>query len=68
MKEFEKLSGKEMGVVRMSLGLVSNWDDVERIVEFARMMGDGGMRKQFAEEREAKKEREAEKLVSSEAC
>ena len=36
---FEKHMGRELGVVRMSLGLASDFRDVQRVVQFAGMMG-----------------------------
>ena len=35
----EERFGHELGVVRISLGLVSDFKDVYRVVEFAQMMG-----------------------------
>ena len=37
--KLEEQFGHELGVVRISLGLVSDFKDVYRVVEFARMMG-----------------------------
>ena len=36
---FEKIVGRELGVVRISLGLASNFQDVWRVVQFATMLG-----------------------------
>ena len=36
LKEMENLAGRELGVVRMSLGLGSDWGDVKRLIEFCR--------------------------------
>jgi hypothetical protein len=49
LKEMEELAGRELGVVRISLGLVSNWADVERVIRFAEMMGDPVRRGELAE-------------------
>ena len=38
LREFEARVGHELGVVRISLGLASNFLDVWRILEFARSM------------------------------
>ena len=35
LKDFERLVGRELGVVRISLGLVSNFLDVWRVLRFA---------------------------------
>ncbi|THH29541.1 hypothetical protein EUX98_g4653 [Antrodiella citrinella] len=40
MKEFEQHVGYELGVVRVSLGLASNFQDVYRVVKFASSMGE----------------------------
>ena len=34
LKDFERLVGRELGVVRISLGLVSNFSDVWRVLRF----------------------------------
>jgi molybdenum cofactor sulfurtransferase len=39
LKDFEEKVGREVGVVRVSLGLVSSFQDVWRILQFAKMMG-----------------------------
>jgi len=49
LKEMEGLAGRELGVVRISLGLVSNWSDVERVIRFAFKMGDPVQRSKLAE-------------------
>ncbi|KAH8110424.1 PLP-dependent transferase [Phellopilus nigrolimitatus] len=38
LKDFETRVGHELGVVRISLGLASNFEDVWRVLEFARCM------------------------------
>ena len=35
LKDFERLVGRELGVVRISLGLVSNFSDVWQVLRFA---------------------------------
>lgn len=35
LKAFEKMVGRELGVVRISLGLASNYSDVWKVVRFA---------------------------------
>ena len=45
------LVGKELGVVRISLGLVSDWNDVKKVIEFCEMIGDAEMRKKVGETR-----------------
>ncbi|TCD64778.1 hypothetical protein EIP91_003638 [Steccherinum ochraceum] len=40
MKEFEKHVGHELGVVRVSLGLASNFQDTYRVLRFASTMGE----------------------------
>ena len=37
--DFEKHVGRELGVVRVSLGLASNFHDVYRVLAFARAVG-----------------------------
>ncbi len=37
--DYEKNSGREFGVVRVSLGLVSNFSDVQHIIHFASFIG-----------------------------
>ncbi|KAH8096784.1 PLP-dependent transferase [Cristinia sonorae] len=39
MREFEQHVGHELGVVRVSLGLASNFQDVYRVIKFASMIG-----------------------------
>lgn len=34
LKDFERLVGRELGVVRISLGLVSNFSDVWQVLKF----------------------------------
>ncbi|CDO75966.1 hypothetical protein BN946_scf184888.g16 [Trametes cinnabarina] len=41
---FEQEMGRELGVVRISLGLASDFRDVWRVVQFAKIMGDGAAR------------------------
>ena len=35
MEEFERLLGREIGLVRISLGLATNFEDVFRVIRFA---------------------------------
>ena len=35
LADFEENMGRELGVVRISLGLASNFQDVQRVIEFA---------------------------------
>ena len=35
LAEFEEKMGRELGVVRISLGLASNFQDVRRVIQFA---------------------------------
>lgn len=39
LRAFEQCMGRELGVVRLSLGLASDFRDVWRVVEFARLLG-----------------------------
>ncbi|KAG6898004.1 hypothetical protein C0992_007493 [Termitomyces sp. T32_za158] len=39
LKDFEHAVGRELGVVRISLGLASNFQDVWKVLRFASMMG-----------------------------
>lgn len=39
MRDFEAQVGRELGVVRMSLGLASNFHDVYRVLKFAGSLG-----------------------------
>jgi molybdenum cofactor sulfurtransferase len=36
LADFEEKMGRELGVVRISLGLASNFQDVRRVIEFAK--------------------------------
>lgn len=45
MKAFEEMLGRELGVVRISLGLASNFQDVLKVVRFAALMGEQVSRK-----------------------
>lgn len=38
LKDFQDHVGRELGVVRISLGLASDFKDVYRVLEFARLM------------------------------
>jgi len=40
LKDFEQIVGRELGVVRISLGLVSSFQDVWKVIRFAAMIGD----------------------------
>ena len=35
LADFEQKMGRELGVVRISLGLASNFQDVQRVIQFA---------------------------------
>ncbi|KAF8058711.1 PLP-dependent transferase [Lyophyllum atratum] len=39
LKDFENIVGRELGVVRISLGLASNFQDVWKVVRFAALIG-----------------------------
>lgn len=39
LNDFEKRMGRELGVVRISLGLASNFQDVWRVIKFATLLG-----------------------------
>ncbi|KAG6865471.1 hypothetical protein C0991_002298 [Blastosporella zonata] len=39
LKDFERVVGRELGVVRISLGLASNFQDVWKVVRFAGLIG-----------------------------
>ncbi|KAG7091310.1 hypothetical protein E1B28_010355 [Marasmius oreades] len=47
LKDFEQVVGRELGVVRISLGLGSNFQDVWNVVEFASIMGNERSRNQL---------------------
>jgi len=47
MKDFEKHVGRELGVVRVSLGLASNFQDVWRVLQFATSIGSEESRMQM---------------------
>jgi molybdenum cofactor sulfurtransferase len=50
LKEMENLAGRELGVVRISLGLVSDWEDCERIVKFCKdIVGNADLRRRMSE-------------------
>ncbi|KAF8234407.1 PLP-dependent transferase [Tricholoma matsutake] len=38
-KDFENIVGRELGVIRISLGLASNFQDVWKVIRFAALMG-----------------------------
>ena len=38
LKDFENIVGRELGVIRISLGLASNFQDVWRVIRFATLM------------------------------
>jgi molybdenum cofactor sulfurtransferase len=40
LAQFETMAGRELGVVRVSLGLVSNFTDVQRVIRFAERIAD----------------------------
>lgn len=40
LAQLEAHEGRELGVVRISLGLASSWLDVRRVVGFARLFAD----------------------------
>lgn len=46
---FEAMAGQALGVVRMSLGLASNYHDVERVLDFAREMANEDVQKDMRE-------------------
>jgi len=39
LKDFEQIVGRELGVVRISLGLASNFEDVWKVIRFAATIG-----------------------------
>jgi molybdenum cofactor sulfurtransferase len=39
LKDFENIVGRELGVIRISLGLASNFQDVWKVIRFAASMG-----------------------------
>jgi molybdenum cofactor sulfurtransferase len=39
LKDFETLVGRELGVVRISLGLASSFQDVWKVIRFAQTIG-----------------------------
>ena len=39
LKDFSAMLGREIGVVRISLGLASNFKDMWRVIQFASLMG-----------------------------
>ena len=45
LREMECRVGRELGVVRISLGLVSSFDDVWRVLQFARSIATEDIRK-----------------------
>jgi selenocysteine lyase/cysteine desulfurase len=44
LKDFEQIVGRELGVVRISLGLASNFQDVWKVLRFAATIGDENSR------------------------
>lgn len=44
LSDFEERMGRELGVVRISLGLASNFQDVWRVIKFAASIGQEGSR------------------------
>ncbi|KAI9067469.1 PLP-dependent transferase [Trametes sanguinea] len=44
LRAFEQEMGRELGVVRISLGLASDFRDVWRVIQFAKLMGDEAAR------------------------
>jgi molybdenum cofactor sulfurtransferase len=40
LKDFEQIVGRELGVIRISLGLASNFQDVWKVIRFAATIGD----------------------------
>lgn len=44
LKDFERHMGRELGVIRISLGLASNFQDVWRVLEFTSLMGKQAVR------------------------
>lgn len=44
LQEFENQVGRELGVVRISLGLASNFDDVHNVVKFASLVANSQTR------------------------
>ncbi|KAK7052862.1 hypothetical protein VNI00_004181 [Paramarasmius palmivorus] len=45
LKDFEEFMGRELGVVRISLGLGSNFQDVWNVIQFASSMGNESSRR-----------------------
>jgi len=39
LKDFETIVGRELGVVRISLGLASNFQDIWKVINFAALIG-----------------------------
>lgn len=47
LNDISERLGREVGVVRISLGLASNFNDVWRVIQFASSMGDEHSRQQL---------------------
>lgn len=47
LKDISEMLGRELGVVRISLGLASNFRDVWRVLQFASLMGQQHARQQL---------------------
>jgi molybdenum cofactor sulfurtransferase len=65
MGALEQAWGRELGVVRVSLGLASNFQDVWRVLEWARMLSDENMRRKAYVAWIANVERERVEFASS---
>lgn len=44
LKEFERRVGRELGVVRISLGLASNFDDIHNVIKFCSLVANSQTR------------------------
>jgi molybdenum cofactor sulfurtransferase len=47
LQEFEARVGREMGVVRISLGLVTSFEDVWKIIQFSAIIGKQRLRQAY---------------------
>lgn len=45
-KQMEQSRGQELGVVRISLGLASSFEDARKVIQFAEMIGDATTREE----------------------
>lgn len=64
LHEFEQQIGRELGVVRISLGLASNFEDIHRVIQLASLIANSQTREAMIAEWHQSKSRASSCVVT----